>query len=148
MRLSATRVSYAPDAGFLLAAENPQTLEFCSQTRLRTVARISLLTDVRIGWCLDLDGYLSLSWFFPVRLRVLLCVSVALGGRWSCPSAPPSIWLPFFFFSSLLLLGYSRSEAESILSDGMIFSRHREALQASAWSTRRLSSLPSVTPVG
>lgn len=73
MRLSATRVSYAPDAGFLLATESPQTLEFCSQTRRRTVARISLLTDV-IGWCLDRDGYLSLSLFCPARLRVVLCV--------------------------------------------------------------------------
>lgn len=50
MRLSDTRVSYAPDAGFLLATESPQTLEFCSQTRRRAVgaaARIRLLTDVK-----------------------------------------------------------------------------------------------------
>lgn len=54
MRLSATRVSYAPDAAVLLVTESPQTLGVCSQARRRTAAaaaaaaRIRLVTDVEI----------------------------------------------------------------------------------------------------
>lgn len=61
-------------------------------------------------------------------------VSAAVGGWWSNLSTPSSIWLYFFFSSVLLLLGYRKSDAENIRTDGMILNRQREALQESKFA--------------